>query len=142
MLRTSQGRGAYAQAMYTSRSDSRGRTQCGRLRRVSQNWLRMGPSTDLSDLRPCWLLRFVAPQACDSTFSHDPTPDYAIDRARRRLGLVLRRRNLRALSESREFSVSLGGFHPTLRLNKPSRYFHYTIRTCCLVRLVSLRGQT
>src|SRR5438309_735703 len=61
---------------------------------MPQDGERLGASAPVSELRPCRLLRSVAKQARNQTLSRDPAPNDAQLRARRRLGLVLRRRDL------------------------------------------------
>src|SRR5215831_17782639 len=54
----------------------------------------MGAFATMPDLRPRRVLRLVARQARDRPLSLEEASDHSIDRARRRLGLVLRRRDV------------------------------------------------
>jgi signal transduction histidine kinase len=73
------------------RRSSRPAPQESRLRRLPQNRRFVGPPARLPDVRPRRLLRFLPQPPRHQALSHQPPPDRAIHRARRRLGLVLRR---------------------------------------------------
>jgi len=62
-----------------------------RLRRMLEKWIILGSSPSLPDLWSCRLLRQLAQSPCHETFhAHDPSGDGLV-RARRAMGLVLRR---------------------------------------------------
>jgi hypothetical protein len=63
------------------------------MRGMFENGGYLGASAAMYELWSRGLLRLLEEQACDQTLPQNEAPDYQIIRARRRLGMVLRRRN-------------------------------------------------
>ena len=59
------------------------------VRRVRQTGRHLGSPETMHDMRPGGLLRFLEEQARDKALPRCEAPDHEIDRARRKLGLVL-----------------------------------------------------
>src|SRR5215471_12930063 len=83
-------------------------TQLNRLRGVSRHGRYLGSSAPLPDLRARRLLRRFQEQARDQAFPRDEAPDHELARARRRLELVLRRRDRDAVEMSGPAALSKG----------------------------------
>src|SRR5919108_2072339 len=91
MARRGEG-GRHGTWLHASRSGPRrAAAYAGRVRRLCPEWQPLGPPAAVHDLRACGLLRQLAEPARAAALPRDKSPDRAVRRTGRGLGLVLRR---------------------------------------------------